>query len=989
MNTQLTKRVFIASSSEMHHERLVLVDLLADMSTKDVCYQPVKWEYVDTALREERKEDQYLRRLRGCDACITMLWKTRGQYTVEEFEDALKEQKTGNNLKKVLVLVKKDGKDADESLKGFLSDFNKKYDCNPVSFYDDTQLKAEVVKFLSYVEGRSDAYYPIRDINVVVAGLKELDEDKLEFTDIMACLNEALIKTGIRLRRVKCSDRMAEFKKQISDCDMCLNVYWQKLSECAKDNLDYAYTSLKAGNNPKHLYIFFKETDKDISDKALSEFKASFEKEYGHFYCKYSNVDTLNLNFLLQLLTIGGQDIKENTKVGDGMVSFGGITIADLDRIPFSAFNKEYQRLKKAYKDICNRLAEKLKEQKNNPNNEQRIKEIKELDKKKSDCQEEFNKYQEYLFETALCFSKHSFELESEKLSQARELFEKGDLEGANDLLNLENLNNNSQGIRNNYKNRQKLNEKDEQIIEKILEEQLTKATIVLADSRLKLEDRIDESCRAYQNAIINAEFLLEANVWLAKQLQLDKISISKTPKVIKSKRKLAEINWSTALLLYQKGKGIESLGYYLNAKNTYKEIVNIEASPDDSILALSLICNDLGVIYRNNKKYDESLKEYKEARTHINNYQRYHNSHKSELDIGNDFLFIQACKCLVNIHIAELQTIRGKSLQARILYKKAIHVADKLVVINHEAYGLRAAQAHRSFADAVQNKKNTKRQNWRAMEEYEHALNILSQVDQDTLPIVEEIAYIMRNYAALLKKEKRYSLAIDKYADAIQIIKNLKDALPTRYIQEYIKVLYNYSDIIGHIEETHEKDNNIILCHYLNLINYLDELLLSPIVELSNIIEFEDLIWRNIVNMLDEVGCPKEKSKEILEKALFFYENYSKDNIDYLQNKGAILANLSDLSIVLKEYVDAERYAKEALKIDTKNPTYNINLAHAKLFQGRLKEAKHIYCEYKNSEQDVVFEDFMRYEREGAIPEKQLLDVYDIKRTLSNDESF
>lgn len=417
MNTQLTKRVFIASSSEMHHERLVLVDLLADMSTKDVCYQPVKWEYVDTALREERKEDQYLRRLRGCDACITMLWKTRGQYTVEEFEDALKEQKTGNNLKKVLVLVKKDGKDADESLKGFLSDFNKKYDCNPVSFYDDTQLKAEVVKFLSYVEGRIDAYYPIRDINVVVAGLKELDEDKLEFTDIMACLNEALIKTGIRLRRVKCSDRMAEFKKQISDCDMCLNVYWQKLPECAKDNLDYAYTSLKAGNNPKHLYIFFKETDKDISDKALSEFKASFEKEYGHFYCKYSNVDTLNLNFLLQLLTIGGQDIKKNTKVGDGMVSLGGITIADLDRIPFSAFNKEYQRLKKAYKDICNRLAEKLKEQKNNPNNEQRIKEIKELDKKKSDCQEEFNKYQEYLFETALCFSKHSFELESEKLS--------------------------------------------------------------------------------------------------------------------------------------------------------------------------------------------------------------------------------------------------------------------------------------------------------------------------------------------------------------------------------------------------------------------------------------------------------------------------------------------------------------------------------------------------------------------------------------------
>ena len=449
MNTQLTKRVFIASSSEMHHERLVLVDLLTDMSTEELYYQPVKWEYVDTALHVERKEDQYLRRLRDCDVCVTMFWKTLGKYTFEEFKDAIKEQKAGNNLKKVLVLVKNGGADANESLKGFLSIIEKEYGCTPVSFYDDTQLKTEVVKFLSDVEGRSIVDCPIRDINVMVAGLNELDEDKLEFTDIMAHLNEALIKTGIRLRRVKCSDRMAEFKKQISDCDMCLNVYWQKLPECAKDNLDYAYTSLKAGNNPKHLYIFFKETDKDIADQALSEFKASFEKEYGHFYCKYSNVDTLNLNFLLQLLTIGGREIKENTKVGDGIVSFWGITIAYLDRIPFSAFNKEYQRLKEAYTDVCNRLSEKLKEQKYNPNNIQLIKEIKELYKEKSDCQEKFNEHQKYLFETALYFSKHSVELESEKLSQARELFEKGDSEGANDLLNLENLSNDSQGIRN------------------------------------------------------------------------------------------------------------------------------------------------------------------------------------------------------------------------------------------------------------------------------------------------------------------------------------------------------------------------------------------------------------------------------------------------------------------------------------------------------------------------------------------------------------
>ena len=118
-----TIKVFIASSSEMRTERLEIVDLLMDLNDKyedmGVRFEPVKWEYMDSSMRETRKEDDYLKEMVKCQICIVMFWQTLGEYTLEEFEVALTELQANKNIKAVYLLFKEPDDEISAELSGF------------------------------------------------------------------------------------------------------------------------------------------------------------------------------------------------------------------------------------------------------------------------------------------------------------------------------------------------------------------------------------------------------------------------------------------------------------------------------------------------------------------------------------------------------------------------------------------------------------------------------------------------------------------------------------------------------------------------------------------------------------------------------------------------------------------------------------------------------------------------------------------------------
>ena len=141
-------KLFIASSSELKRERMELVDLMQDMNDEleeqDIKLKPVLWEYMDSSMRAERKEDEYLVKLRECEICIVLFWQILGEYTVEELDVAIKEMQSGRYPKEVHVFFKEPAENASEELTLFKKDFYNKYKLHSNTFYNAGSLRERV-----------------------------------------------------------------------------------------------------------------------------------------------------------------------------------------------------------------------------------------------------------------------------------------------------------------------------------------------------------------------------------------------------------------------------------------------------------------------------------------------------------------------------------------------------------------------------------------------------------------------------------------------------------------------------------------------------------------------------------------------------------------------------------------------------------------------------------------------------------------------------
>ena len=148
-------KIFVASSAELKCERMELVDLIQDINDKleeeGITLKPILWEYMDSSMRAERKEDEYLEKLRECEVCIVMFWRTLGEYTLEELDVAVKEMRAGRLPKQVYVLFKEPANSISKELMSFKYSFSKKYrDVTSYQFDNAKTLRAIVTNIFLY-----------------------------------------------------------------------------------------------------------------------------------------------------------------------------------------------------------------------------------------------------------------------------------------------------------------------------------------------------------------------------------------------------------------------------------------------------------------------------------------------------------------------------------------------------------------------------------------------------------------------------------------------------------------------------------------------------------------------------------------------------------------------------------------------------------------------------------------------------------------------
>lgn len=570
-------RIFIASSSEMRKERLELGDLLADMSEADVDYIPVKWEYMDSSLHEERKEDEYLRQLRKSEVCIVMLWRTLGQYTKEELEVALAEQEAGNKPRVIRILFKEGDGEATPELVAYRTELEQKHGSLIHTFNQTDELRDLVRTIIQENEkelakDNEQDKRPLQEVKVMVAADEELHDAKLEFTELINTLYDALAVRGIRLRRIKWLPGESEaFKERLGECDMCLNLYWRQLPDSSQDEVDVAYGSHKAGSNPRRLYIFFKEPCEGISE-ALSDFKASFENQYGHFFCRFENVDTMKLQFTLQFESMQNQLSHDLVKVENGTVVLGGVAVASMDNLKFAAGNDGYQKMKEELDELPDEIEMFRMMADKHPDQQKYSDQLQKKLNRYNALKEEYAKLQDNLLATAKRISEMQLEKLSSELQRAIDEFENGHIEASNAILD---------SIEREAERHIEQLDYDRKLVHQDIEALMLKTKTLMADSSIPVEDRIQQTWDTYK----------KADAWAEKSAL--------------GKDKYAQLLFDYADFLYGYGHYKESEEIWLRQIAMAEEVYGKEHTDT----AASYI--NIGIVYNDQEDYSKALEYY------------------------------------------------------------------------------------------------------------------------------------------------------------------------------------------------------------------------------------------------------------------------------------------------------------------------------------------------------------------------------------------
>ena len=358
----------------------------------------------------------------------------------------------------------------------------------------------------------------MKTIKVFVASSEEMREERLELADFFCHLNRVFKPRGIVFELSKWeyldesmgpARKQQEYNDEIKTCDMCLVLYWTRLGSYTGEELQTAYTELKAGRKPYKLYVYFKELGECSPE--IQAFKSTFEEHYGHFYCKYANIDTLKFRFLLQLENYHNSGAMT---VEDAHVKIDGQSVATLTNVPFAANNEHYQDLKQRIAKLNEEITTFATLLQATPND---VIEKMLNDKRceRHQLSEELAKYEQNLFDIAMRMSRYSGERVSARMQRALELFEAGKVSEANVVL--EDAEREADASLAEFRQaKQLLAAKKENIVHSI-DELLLKASVTIADTAIQPEERIEQANSLYKKAIE-----------LSRECEIDKKKYSK-----------------------------------------------------------------------------------------------------------------------------------------------------------------------------------------------------------------------------------------------------------------------------------------------------------------------------------------------------------------------------------------------------------------------------------------------------------------------------
>ncbi len=607
----------------------------------------------------------------------------------------------------------------------------------------------------------------MKTIKVFLASSEELKNERLEFSDLILQLNDLFEKRDLQLKLVKwehldssmgAKHKQEEYNDKLKECELCLTLYWTKFGDYTTEELETAYKELKEGRNPRKLYVFFKDTEEITPE--LQQFKDSFATKYGHFFCKFENVDTMRLQFLLQLEAYQNNSAEKILKVENQQVLVEGQAVVNLNNVPFAAMNKEFVRLRDGLEKTNKRIARCRKRFAEDPNDKDSKDELNEYLSEMKKLEEQLKEHQEFLFDMARKTSRLSSQRISARSAEAIRLFNEGKASEANGILNTEDLERDSQKSFDDYEHHTVRAEEARERIELLLNDWQLKTRSALVDERLTHKKRVEEAHNAHKMVIIHAQ----------------KLTCHEDDKS------------KYASLIFDFAHFAQNYNLFSDAIKLYEEELEIRESlatkdPNVYLPYVATTLNNLAALYEITNSYDQAESSYFRAL-----------EIRESLATRDPNVYLPNVAMTLN-NLAILYEVTKRYDQAESGYLRALEIIESLAARDPNVSLPNIAMTLNNLTilyKATNRYDQAESSCLRALDIYE------SLATKEPNVYLPNVATILNNLAILYSSTNRYDQAESTYFRALEIRESLVAKEPNVYLPHIAETLYNLGRLYG-----------------------------------------------------------------------------------------------------------------------------------------------------------------------------------------------
>jgi tetratricopeptide (TPR) repeat protein len=829
----------------------------------------------------------------------------------------------------------------------------------------------------------------MKTIKVFLASSEELEDDRIKFGNLIRKLNEIYQKRGIQIKLFEWEDydaayngmsKQQEYNEQICDSDIFLALFHIKAGKYTIEEFNCAAEEFKKHASPK-IYTYIKKLEPGETESSeLKSFKDSLLKDLGHYWCNYNNTDTMLLHFVMQLQLIESQPlVKVNIQNNDLLLD--DTPVANLENVPFVSLNKEYRHIKEEIAELDDDLADLRERLAQDHDNFQIRNRLRKKADKREDLNKELERNQQFLYDTALKFTRMQSEKCSERIYKAKVLLDEGKAAEANAILDMKDL---DQDAMSNVRGFRAAKEQEhawrENIVCSINEFELKASTIMVDDSIPNMSERCNQACVAYKKAIELAEIiqynkivpLLYSYACLLQDFNRIAECVPVFERTVHFIRYDANRNENCypilAIALKDLADVYSILGYFEGAEHAYNESIAIRRE-----LAKSGKESDLNDLYESIAsgafyhwrihKYEESDKEYNEAIEILKVLLKHY---------GNKYI---ASMAETNGNASLLHIDLHQYKRAEYEIKESLDIFRKMEDVSDEYRLSNIATSLENLAAMYQD--------MRMLDEAEKADKEALSIERKLYEINEEI-YLpdlivpMQNLANILCSEGKLDEAEKEMLEVLRIRIYLSDkndgALILDIADSYsnIGVLYHNSKKYEESEEMFKKALDI----YDSFSENEGNLLLS---EKAGTLD-------NLSTLYKDQG-KFSQSEEILNQVLSIYQQLAeKDEDAYNTWVSRVLGNFSSLYVSSRQAEKAEAKAKEALKIDDSQTWIYGNLLTSYIMQSKFEEADKILPFTKQIDKYLMneyIEELEKFKKDGLFTGEQISYINELETKL------